>query len=239
MNDKGHDEARPRRYLDTQMPEPEQTQERVLERSLVDLSPGNHCDHHGGRRKHRRYYIEALKGRASIRFDASLEGLSVVRDYSGEENFEMLLAWLDPDRECAATKLANLHGDLIKFFAVRGCPVAEELADVTIYRVISRIDKIVLNYVGDPGLFFYGNAHRVHNEWVHMPGSSPPARPTDGSGKRGPEYARLGGYLRRLFEPDRDLVVRDLLVRYHRERKCRQRWSKILNWLKRILGAVP
>ena len=54
------------------------------------------------------------------------------------ESFEALLGWLDPDRERAGIKYEQIRSGLISFFTGRGHCEAEDLADETINRVISR-----------------------------------------------------------------------------------------------------
>jgi DNA-directed RNA polymerase specialized sigma24 family protein len=78
---------------------------------------------------------------------------------------DSLLAWLDPDRDNAGAKYEAIRTRLIKIFNCRGCPEAEDLADETINRVISKLSEVADGYQGDPALFFYGVAKRVHQEY--------------------------------------------------------------------------
>jgi DNA-directed RNA polymerase specialized sigma24 family protein len=78
---------------------------------------------------------------------------------------DSLLAWLDPDRDAAGAKYEAVRMRLIKIFTCRGCVEAEDLADETINRVISRLAEIADSYQGDPALFFYGVAKRVQQEY--------------------------------------------------------------------------
>lgn len=82
------------------------------------------------------------------------------------EGFNALLAWLDPDREVAAQKYESIRGRLIKIFACRGCLDAEDLADETINRVISKLPEIQQAFTGEPARYFYGVANKVHLEYV-------------------------------------------------------------------------
>ena len=62
------------------------------------------------------------------------------KDWSlSQEDFDALLAWLDPEREQAGLKYEQIRGSLIKIFTGRGCTDPEELADETINRVTAKI----------------------------------------------------------------------------------------------------
>jgi DNA-directed RNA polymerase specialized sigma24 family protein len=81
-----------------------------------------------------------------------------------QESFEALLAWLDPNREAAGQKYENIRVRLIKIFSIRGCSDAEDLADLTINRVIARLPDIKSSYVGDPVGYFHGVARKIYLE---------------------------------------------------------------------------
>lgn len=83
-----------------------------------------------------------------------------------QEDFATLLTWLDPDPDKAAIRHENIRSKLIRVLAGRGCYEAEDLADETIDRVILRISRIRDTYVGEPALYFYGVANKVHLEWL-------------------------------------------------------------------------
>ncbi|MCA1615612.1 MAG: hypothetical protein LC800_16230 [Acidobacteria bacterium] len=85
------------------------------------------------------------------------------RDWEGE-NFEHLLAWLDPDRERAGARYEEIRRALIKIFASRGCPDPEDLADETLARVCRKVRTLTPTYFGDPAKYFYGVAQHVHLE---------------------------------------------------------------------------
>lgn len=80
------------------------------------------------------------------------------------EDFELLLSWLDPDRERAAHKYEEIRARLIKIFHSRGSSEAEYLADETIDRVLLKIKNLKENFVGNPALYFYGVAKNVYYE---------------------------------------------------------------------------
>jgi DNA-directed RNA polymerase specialized sigma24 family protein len=83
-----------------------------------------------------------------------------------QEAFDNLLDWLDSNREQAAQKYEKIRTRLIKIFACRGCGEADDLADETINRVTAKVDSIASSYTGDPALYFYGVAQKVHLEYL-------------------------------------------------------------------------
>ena len=83
-----------------------------------------------------------------------------------QDAFDTLLDWLDPDREQAGRKYEAIRGRLIRIFICRGCLESEFLADETINRVTAKIEEISKSYVGDPALYFYAVAQKVHLEYL-------------------------------------------------------------------------
>lgn len=83
-----------------------------------------------------------------------------------QKRFEMLLGWLDPNREMAGQKYEKIRQRLIRIFICRGCFEAEEMADETINRVALKLPQIIGNYYGEPVLYFRGVANRIHLEWL-------------------------------------------------------------------------
>jgi len=82
------------------------------------------------------------------------------------EEFDALLAWLDPDRERAGVRYEEIRAKLIKILVRRQCYAAEELADETINRVSHKVKDNAPTYVGDPAHYFYGVAKKVYQEWL-------------------------------------------------------------------------
>jgi len=82
------------------------------------------------------------------------------------ENFDVLLSWLDRNRAIAAQKYEKIRQRLIRIFIGRGCFEAEEMADETFNRVTQKIPQLLDNYVGEPALYFYGVADKIHLEWL-------------------------------------------------------------------------
>ena len=82
-----------------------------------------------------------------------------------EENFELLLRWLDPDADAAARKYERIRSGLIRIIRGRGCHEAEDLTDQTFDRVSGKLSNIIETYKGDPSLYFYGVARKLVQEW--------------------------------------------------------------------------
>src|SRR5882762_362652 len=93
-----------------------------------------------------------------------------------QEAFDKLLTWLDADRDRAGAKYETIRRRLIKIFTCRGCGEADDLADETINRVTTKVADISENYAGEPALYFYGVAQKVHLEYLRQsrPRESPP-----------------------------------------------------------------
>lgn len=81
-----------------------------------------------------------------------------------QDAFDTLLDWLDADRERAGRKYEEIRVRLIKIFTCRGCSEAEELADETINRVVSKIHEIAADYVGDRTPYFCAVSQKVYLE---------------------------------------------------------------------------
>lgn len=83
-----------------------------------------------------------------------------------QDVFDKLLHWLDTDRDRAGSKYEKIRVRLIKIFTCRGCCEADDLADETINRVTAKLGEMAENYSGDPALYFYGVAQKVHLEYL-------------------------------------------------------------------------
>jgi DNA-directed RNA polymerase specialized sigma24 family protein len=127
-----------------------------------------------------------------------------------QDEFDGLLAWLDPDRDQAAQKYEEIRGRLIKIFVCRGCPVAEDLADKTIDRVASKVKDIAPSYVGNPALYFYGVAKNVYHESLR-PGPAPVPTPAQVVDPDPPEpdreYDCLMECMKLLATKDQELIL--------------------------------
>jgi DNA-directed RNA polymerase specialized sigma24 family protein len=78
-----------------------------------------------------------------------------------QEPFDALLTWLDPDREIAGQKYAVIHAGLVRIFVSQGFSGAEDLADLTINRVVNKLPDIREGYVGEPARYFHGVARNI------------------------------------------------------------------------------
>ena len=80
------------------------------------------------------------------------------------QSFEEILAWLDPDRDIAATLYLQLREDLANIFKWRGCTDPEGLTDEVFDRVAKKVHKVKPTYQGDPRLYFRAVANNVVKE---------------------------------------------------------------------------
>jgi len=128
-----------------------------------------------------------------------------------KDRFDRLLAWLDADRDAAALKYERIRLRIIKILASRGCCEAETLVDETIDRVATKIDWLILNFVGDPTLYFYGVAQNVHKEYLRKklrPDPLPPASESTNLEERERQYDCLDACMKQLPEDNTNLVIR-------------------------------
>lgn len=83
---------------------------------------------------------------------------------NSSQPFDALLAWLDSDREAAGQKYETIRSGLIRIFIYQGFNDAEDLADLTINRVIDRLPDIGETYVGEQARYFHGVARNIIRE---------------------------------------------------------------------------
>src|SRR5687768_6182729 len=136
-----------------------------------------------------------------------------------QQAFDRLLDWLDADRENAGSKYEKIRVRLTKIFTCRGCFDADDLADETINRVTAKLSEIAESYSGDPALYFYGVAQKVHLEYLrkkpavqeYLPEGREPggqtAWPSTAADDVELEYACLEQCMDRLTEDNRWLVL--------------------------------
>jgi DNA-directed RNA polymerase specialized sigma24 family protein len=126
-----------------------------------------------------------------------------------QEGFDRLLSWLAEDRDEAGRKYEIIRHRLIKIFTCRDCAEAEDLADETISRVTAKVPEIAATYEGDPALFFYGVAKKLHHEYLRRQNRpTPPVMPDATSDDEDPMYECLDGCMGKLPEKTRELVLR-------------------------------
>jgi RNA polymerase sigma factor (sigma-70 family) len=124
------------------------------------------------------------------------------------ESFEALLCWLDPDREKAGLKYEQIRSGLINFFTGRGHCEAEDLADETINRVISRLHEVSNQITGERARYFYGVARKVQLEYLRRKLPNPPAESAKDSDRVELEYRCLEKCIAKLSPENRALVMR-------------------------------
>src|SRR5262245_4900538 len=115
-----------------------------------------------------------------------------------QEAFERLLSWLDSDRDEAGRKYESIRQRLIRIFTCRGCGEAEDLADQTINRVTRKVEEIESSYLGNPALYFYGVAQKVHLEYLRLQHKRLPDPPALSDDDDEAEYECLDRCMQRL-----------------------------------------
>lgn len=80
------------------------------------------------------------------------------------ESFDEILAWLNADRDVAATIYLQLRDDLTKIFMWNRCSDPEGLTDEAFDRVARKVHELRKTFEGDPRLFFYGVARNLIRE---------------------------------------------------------------------------
>ncbi|MGA9769881.1 MAG: hypothetical protein WBV94_12625 [Blastocatellia bacterium] len=86
-----------------------------------------------------------------------------------KEDFDILLLWLNPDREKAGHKYEQVRRCLTDFFVRRGMRDALSLTDEVINRVTLKVRSLRLNYVGEPTKYFLGVARNIALEVQRQP----------------------------------------------------------------------
>ncbi len=154
-----------------------------------------------------------------------------------QESFDRLLRWLGPGRDEAGRRYEEARRSLIKIFVCRGCRDAEDLADETINRVTERLQDIEAAYTGDPLLYFYGVANKVHLEYLRRRPAPPAPRPApepDEEDER--EYECLERCMGGLAEASRELVLQyyqgDKRAKIENRRRMAERLGIALNALR-------
>ena len=131
------------------------------------------------------------------------------------ESFDEILAWLNPDREIAATIYVQLRHDLEKVFLWNHCSDPEGMTDEVMDRVAKKVHQLRESFEGDPRLFFYGvarnlikeNPRRIKTE-VALPDAELPSRATtDIEEAVDMREECLNACLQRLSKEKRELIL--------------------------------
>jgi len=122
-----------------------------------------------------------------------------------QEEFDLLLQWLDGDPERAGSTYEKIRWRLIAILASRGCRFPEELADETIDRVARRVVDIRDTYVGDKAIYFLGVMNNVHHEYLKRPVATDFSLPADDVAKE-QTHACLEKCLAKLSANSRQLI---------------------------------
>lgn len=131
-------------------------------------------------------------------------------DLTGEE-FDRLLMWLHPERDEAAKKYETIRLRVRKTIGARGCPAAAEIFDETVYRIAHKLPDLIVDYEGDPALYFYGVANLVYLEYVRAQVETEEITqsiPAPKTVNIEPEYECLEECLNQLSPADKELLLR-------------------------------
>jgi DNA-directed RNA polymerase specialized sigma24 family protein len=131
-----------------------------------------------------------------------------------QEAFDSLLDWLAPEREEAGRRYEIIRQRLIKIFSCRSCREPEDLADETINRVARKVGEVAKTYTGNPALYFYGVANKVHLESLKKKAMTPPPLPAPSTDEAERAQECLERCISRLTPENRRLVVQ-----YYQEEK--------------------
>jgi RNA polymerase sigma factor (sigma-70 family) len=124
-----------------------------------------------------------------------------------QEAFDKLLAWLNPNRDEAGRKYEQIHRKLIFILTSRGCTCPEDLADETIDRVARKVPEIIDSYAGDPSIYFYGVAHKIHLEYVRKKPDPVPSPALDPPQELEQQHECLEQCMNQLTPESRELVL--------------------------------
>jgi DNA-directed RNA polymerase specialized sigma24 family protein len=141
------------------------------------------------------------------------------------EDFEEVILWLGsapdgaapPNRDRGVEKYEKIRQRIIRIYGTRGCSRADEIADKALDRFAVKTKKLRQRYKGDPALYVYAIAKRVHHEILREESQTitppPPAR--DDPAEVELRHAWLEHCLKLLKPESRDLILRF----YHGEKR--------------------
>jgi DNA-directed RNA polymerase specialized sigma24 family protein len=152
-----------------------------------------------------------------------------------QEQFDELLAWLDPDPARAGERYEQIRKRLIQIFLNRGCAEAEDLADETINRVARKVIGLKEKYVGDPAPYFYAVAKKVHMEHVRHCSRRPQGPlPEPPRSEMEPHLKCLDECLAKLKPESRQLILRY----YEEQKQAKIRAHKEMGAALRVKGGA-
>ena len=124
-----------------------------------------------------------------------------------QEDFDRLLAWLDPDRDRAGERYEKIRRKLTLIFASRGGASPEDMTDECINRVIKKLPEIEPQYTGSPENYFIRVVDFIVLEWLrkNRPIEIPCVGPV--SPEMEEQMDCLDGCLDRLPASTRELVL--------------------------------
>lgn len=131
-----------------------------------------------------------------------------------KEDFDMLLGWLNPDRNKAGEKYENIRKSVTEYFRRRGALDPLSLTDQVIDRVAVKVRALQHTYVGDPANYFLGVARRVIAEmWrqpvqVKLPDTIPAAFADEIDESRELLFQKLEQCLRNLPQQYQEVLLR-------------------------------
>jgi DNA-directed RNA polymerase specialized sigma24 family protein len=153
-----------------------------------------------------------------------------------QEAFDRLLLWLAPHREEAGKEYEKIRRKLMKYFECHRCLDTENLADVTINRVMWLAQDFADSYVGDCALYFYRVAGYVRWELCKPRPPIPPMPPPDSSYIKELRHKCLEDCLKSLPLEDADLVTgyfkEDKRAKIERHRELAEQRGITLNALR-------
>ena len=146
-----------------------------------------------------------------------------------QDSFSRFLEWLSPDSERAGEEYERLRFRLCRFFSLRHCNFADELADETINRVILKIPTQEINNLLGYCLGVAKNVYResLRKERTHLDidevaiAVNPPEQPSFSS-------ECLDKCLERLSSESRDLLLDYFSETKHKKIELHQRISQSL-----------
>jgi len=132
------------------------------------------------------------------------------------ESFDEILAWLNPDRDLAASMYLQLRDDLAKIFLYNHCSDPEWLTDETFDRVARKVHEVRQDYQGDPRHYFYAIARNLIKEeskklkrHASLDDIDPPANTINETEQETAEMREecLGSCLKKLGTKKKDLIL--------------------------------